>query len=156
MLEMVLFIFEMLPATECAQLMSHAAPAFMFAHCQPCQLHVWNKAAHSKQSSEAKSMVWVGIEGLHGWGLMNRQDMSRMLKWCHMAWKGDYSIFYVCSMINSPGELLVMRKTQPWENPDLSVGWLPGVGNHLLLYSQVAPEGNNDKQKRAFPHYVWQ
>lgn len=35
MLEMVLFIFEMLPATVCALLTSHTAPAFVFAHCSP-------------------------------------------------------------------------------------------------------------------------
>lgn len=49
-----------------------------------------------------------------------------------------------------------MRKTQAGESPDPSVGWLPGVGNHLLLSSPVSPEGNDDKQKGAFPQYVWQ
>lgn len=70
--------------------------------------------------------------------------------------KGITMVSTFVVLINSPMNLLVMRKTQPWENPDLSVGWLPGVGNHLLLYSQVAGEGNNDNQKRAFPQYVWQ
>lgn len=64
--------------------------------------------------------------------------------------KGSVIFFYICRMINSPMNLLVMRKPQLWANPDLSVsmvGWLPGAGNHLLLYSQASREGNNDKQK---------
>lgn len=130
-------------------------PCLYVCSLQPCQPHGWNKTANSNRV--LRPNPWFG------WELRGCMDeiwwtgrMTRMLKWCHMAWKGDYSIFYVCSMINSPVKLQVMRKTQTWENPDLSVGWLPGVGNHLLLYSQVAPGGNNDKQKRAFPHYVWQ
>lgn len=86
MLEMVLFISEMLPATLCALLMSHAAPAFMFAHWQSCQFDVWNKAANSKQCSETKFMVWVGIEGLHGQNLMTRKGWSGC--WSDAIWSG--------------------------------------------------------------------
>lgn len=48
--------------------------------------------------------------------------MTRMLKWCHAVWEGDHDIFYICSMINSPVKLLVMRKTQAWET--LILVWL--------------------------------
>lgn len=121
MLEMVLFIFEMLPATVCALLTSLAAPASMCAHWQSCQLDVWNKAAPSKQCSEGKSTVWVGIEGLQGWDLMNRKGWSGC--WSDAMWSGKgreermWFFFYICRVLNSPVNLLVIGKTQLWEKP---------------------------------------
>ena len=76
MLEMVLFIFEMLLATMHAlltRLPSRTAHSFMFAHWQSFQFDVYNKAANSKRYFEDKVVIWMGIERLHGQDLKDRQ-----------------------------------------------------------------------------------
>lgn len=81
MLEMALFIFEMLLATMHAlltRLASHTAPSFMFAHWQSFQFDVYNKAANSKQYFEDKVLIRMGIEKLRGQDLKDRQSTYMM------------------------------------------------------------------------------